>query len=70
MYYPSDVRRAALLNMECEPDTLADLLKRSRDIDASTRRYTFAKPMAEISDFRMLSIEQRERLVRSGLSDR
>ncbi|RKP22888.1 armadillo-type protein, partial [Syncephalis pseudoplumigaleata] len=66
----SDVRRAAVLNLACDEATCGDLLKRSRDIDAITRRFTFVKPMSNIGDFRMLSIEQREQLIKSGLSER
>ncbi|KAI9592721.1 nuclear condensing complex subunit [Syncephalis fuscata] len=66
----SDVRRAAVLNLACDETTYTDLLKRSRDIDAITRRFTFIKPMSNIGDFRMLSIEQREQLIKSGLSER
>ncbi|KAF8957558.1 hypothetical protein BGZ46_002160, partial [Entomortierella lignicola] len=70
-YDPSaEVRRSALFNIEQTKVTLPYILKRARDTDAYNRRGVFTKPMEELSDFRVLSIGDRERLLRYGLSDR
>ncbi|GJJ68327.1 condensin complex subunit 3 [Entomortierella parvispora] len=66
----SEVRRSALFNIEQSKETLPFILERARDIDPYNRRSVFAKPMDELSDFRKLSIGERERLLRYGLSDR
>ena len=66
----SEVRRSALFNIEQSKETLPLILERARDIDPYNRRSVFAKPMEELSDFRKLSIEDREKLLRYGLSDR
>ncbi|KAG0368508.1 nuclear condensing complex subunit [Gamsiella multidivaricata] len=70
-YDPSaDVRRSALFNIEQTKTTLPFILERARDTDAYNRRGVFTKPMEELSDFRILSIDDREKLLRYGLSDR
>ncbi|KAG0297693.1 hypothetical protein BGZ98_000478 [Dissophora globulifera] len=66
----ADVRRSALFNIEQTKVTLPFILERARDTDAYNRRSVFSKPMEELSDFRVLSIGDRERLLRYGLSDR
>ncbi|KAF9914395.1 hypothetical protein BX616_008397 [Lobosporangium transversale] len=65
-----EVRRSALFNVEHTRATLPSILERARDTDAYNRRGLFTKPMDELSDFRVLSIDDRERLLRYGLSDR
>ncbi|KAG0216386.1 hypothetical protein BGX28_002856 [Mortierella sp. GBA30] len=65
-----DVRRSALFNIEQTKATMPSILERARDTDAYNRRGVFTKPMEELSDFRVLSIGERERLLRYGLSDR
>ncbi|ORZ21729.1 nuclear condensing complex subunit [Lobosporangium transversale] len=66
----AEVRRSALFNVEHTRATLPSILERARDTDAYNRRGLFTKPMDELSDFRVLSIDDRERLLRYGLSDR
>ncbi|KAF9188617.1 hypothetical protein BGZ51_000480 [Haplosporangium sp. Z 767] len=66
----ADVRRSALFNIEQKKTTLPSILERARDTDAYNRRGVFTKPMEELSDFRILSIGDREKLLRYGLSDR
>ncbi|KAG0233361.1 nuclear condensing complex subunit [Mortierella sp. GBAus27b] len=66
----AEVRRSAVFNTEQTKATLPYILERARDTDAYNRRGVFTKPMESISDFRILSIEDRERLLRYGLSDR
>ncbi|KAG0045609.1 hypothetical protein BGZ83_009210 [Gryganskiella cystojenkinii] len=66
----SDVRRSALFNLEHTKETLPLILERARDVDPYNRRSVFAKPMDDLGDFRKLSIGDRERLLRYGLSDR
>ncbi|KAF8940555.1 nuclear condensing complex subunit [Dissophora ornata] len=66
----ADVRRSALFNIEQTKATWPLILERARDTDAYIRRSVFTKPMDDLSDFRVLSIEDRERLLRYGLSDR
>ncbi|KAF9370014.1 hypothetical protein CPB97_003086, partial [Podila verticillata] len=66
----ADVRRSALFNIEHTKKTLPYILERARDTDPYNRRGVFSKPMEEIPDFRVLSIGDREKLLRYGLSDR
>ncbi|KAG0227520.1 hypothetical protein BGW42_002912 [Actinomortierella wolfii] len=66
----ADVRRSALFNIEHTKATLPYILERARDIDAYNRRGVYSKPMDEIPDFRILSISEREKLLRYGLTDR
>ncbi|KAF9570700.1 hypothetical protein EC968_001484 [Mortierella alpina] len=66
----AEVRRSALFNIEQTKATMPAILERARDTDAYNRRGVFTKPMEELSDFRVLSIEDREKLLRYGLSDR
>ncbi|KAI1316429.1 hypothetical protein EDD11_009992 [Mortierella claussenii] len=66
----AEVRRSALFNIEHSKVTLPYILERARDTDAYNRRGVFTKPMEGLSDFRILSINDRERLLRYGLSDR
>ncbi|KAF9407125.1 hypothetical protein BGZ94_002812, partial [Podila epigama] len=65
-----DVRRSALFNIEHTKKTLPYVLERARDTDRYIRRGVFSKPMDEIPDFRVLSIDERERVLRYGLKDR
>ncbi|KAK5821328.1 nuclear condensing complex subunit [Linnemannia elongata] len=66
----AEVRRSAIFNIAQSKDTLPFILERARDTDTYNRRAVFTKPMSEIRDFRMLSIGDRERLLRYGLTDR
>lgn len=66
----SEVRRSALFNIEQSKVTLPSILERARDTDAYNRRSVFTKPMEGLTDFRVLSIGDREKLLRYGLSDR
>ncbi|KAF9168468.1 hypothetical protein DFQ26_007599 [Actinomortierella ambigua] len=66
----ADVRRSALFNIEHTKSTMPYILERARDVDAYNRRGVYSKPMDEIPDFRVLSISDREKLLRHGLSDR
>ncbi|KAF9348848.1 hypothetical protein BGX34_002209 [Mortierella sp. NVP85] len=66
----AEVRRSALFNIVQTKITLPSILERARDTDAYNRRGVFTKPMDGLTDFRILSIGDRERLLRYGLSDR
>ncbi|KAG0380475.1 hypothetical protein BGX24_007959 [Mortierella sp. AD032] len=66
----AEVRRSAIFNIAQSKTTLPYILERARDTDTYNRRAVFSKPMSEIRDFRMLSIGERERLLRYGLTDR
>ncbi|KAJ1817983.1 chromosome condensation complex Condensin, subunit G [Coemansia sp. RSA 2598] len=65
----AEVRRAVLLNIEKNANTLPFVLERARDIDATNRKCVFVKVMTAI-DYRLLSIEDRERLLVAGINDR
>ncbi|KAJ1743304.1 chromosome condensation complex Condensin, subunit G [Coemansia sp. RSA 989] len=65
----AEVRRAVLLNIAKSPKTLPYVLERARDVDATNRKCLFLKVMPPI-DYRLLSIEDRERLLAAGVNDR
>lgn len=65
----ADVRRAVLLQIEVCERSLEVVLARRRDVDATVRRTFYAQKMREI-DVRILSIKQRDLLLRAGLCDR
>jgi hypothetical protein len=68
----SEVRRAALYNLPRTPATLPFILARTRDVDPILRRtvYHGSLSSAALPDSRILSIAQREEVVRNGLGDR
>ncbi|CAG8669095.1 15760_t:CDS:10 [Dentiscutata erythropus] len=66
----AEVRRAVIYNIEYNEETLAYILQRARDVDPMNRRGVFMKIAEEINDFRVLSIEDREKLLSWGLTDR
>lgn len=66
----AEVRRSLLLNLPLTPATLPYLLERARDQDAMTRRAVFARLLPALGDFRHLSLNMREKLLRWGLRDR
>ncbi|GBC05482.1 hypothetical protein RclHR1_06250004 [Rhizophagus clarus] len=66
----ADVRRAVLLNIEFKEETISHIFVRARDVDADIRRDVYVRSSGEIRDFRVLSIETREMLLRYGLTDR
>ncbi|TFY80499.1 hypothetical protein EWM64_g3513 [Hericium alpestre] len=79
----ADVRRAALLNIPASPTTLTALLARTRDVDTTVRKLVYSAilegncfiPGSEeaamgVTHPRVLSIAQRELIVRNGLGDR
>ena len=65
-----EVRRAVLLNIEFNEKTIPCIFDRTRDVDASIRRSVYTRSTEEIGDFRVLSIETREKLLKWGLTDR
>jgi condensin complex subunit 3 len=81
-YFPSDVRRAALLNLPLTAATLLAILSRTRDTDPLLRKLVYSavmEPQTHISENdtavgpahpRALTIDQRELIVRNGLGDR
>ncbi|KAF8253100.1 hypothetical protein K440DRAFT_577011 [Wilcoxina mikolae CBS 423.85] len=66
----ADVRRTILYNLSPTSANLPYLLERSRDVDAPTRRAVFTRLLPTLGDFRFLSINMREKLLRWGLNDR
>ncbi|WWD20683.1 hypothetical protein CI109_105159 [Kwoniella shandongensis] len=68
----AEVRRAALYNLPRTPITLPHILARTRDVDPILRRTVYAGSLsaAALPDPRVLSIAQREEVVRNGLGDR
>lgn len=66
----AEVRRTVLRNLPLLPDTLRNILERGRDIDATTRRVVYGKVLPTLGDFRFLSLVQREKIMRWGLTDR
>lgn len=66
----SEVRRAVLFNLEQTRQTILFIIERARDVDAINRRCIYSRSMNEIGDFRILSIGNRERILRWGLRDR
>lgn len=67
-----EVRRAALYNLPRTPATVPHILARTRDSDATLRRIVYLGPLSTqaLPDPRVLSIAQREEVVKNGLGDR
>ncbi|KAI5451535.1 chromosome condensation complex Condensin, subunit G [Naganishia albida] len=67
-----EVRRAALYNLSRTPATVPHILARTRDSDATLRRIVYLGPLSTqaLPDPRVLSIAQREEVVKNGLGDR
>lgn len=65
-----EVRRAALLNLVKDGNTLPYLLDRARDTNAINRRLVYSRILKEIKDYREIDIELREKLLNWGLNDR
>lgn len=66
----ADVRRAILRNIVQNQRTIPAILKRCRDLDPGIRRDIYSKNMVEYKGFLEMTIEQRETLLKCGLSDR
>ncbi|KZV66382.1 hypothetical protein PENSPDRAFT_612674 [Peniophora sp. CONT] len=80
----ADVRRVALANIPLTPETLPHVIARTRDSDNVTRRYVYQgvfekhihdsdpERQGEFGEThpRVLSIAQREEILRAGLADR
>ncbi|PVU90847.1 hypothetical protein BB561_004707, partial [Smittium simulii] len=65
----AEVRRAIMLGIEINVDTIPWLLERARDQDAINRKNLFFKILPKI-DYKILSIEKRENLLTTGIRDR
>ena len=65
----ADVRKAVLININVLQETIPFIIERARDMDVNVRRYWYKKKLEEI-DWRCLTIEQRQFILRSGLMDR
>jgi condensin complex subunit 3 len=72
MYNDPDaqVRRTILANIPSFPSTGRYQFERARDTDPATRRIVYNKILPGLQDFRLLSLEIREKLIRWGLKDR
>ncbi|KAI0023167.1 ARM repeat-containing protein [Xylariomycetidae sp. FL0641] len=66
----AEVRRSLLVNLPILPNTLPYLLERARDQDPATRRAVYSRLLPALGDFRHLSLNMREKLLRWGLRDR
>jgi len=66
----SDVRRAALLATPATERTLSSIITRIRDPDISLRQRVFQHSLPQIPHPRVLTIVQRERILRTGIGDR
>lgn len=64
-----DVRKAALLQIDVNPKSLSIILERRRDVDTGIRKLFYSKKMQEI-DVLSLTIQQRDEILNSGLTDR
>lgn len=64
------MRRAALLATPTTERTLNAIVSRIRDIDDSIRKQVFLHSLPQIPHPRVLTIVQRERILRTGLGDR
>ncbi|GAA5817114.1 hypothetical protein MFLAVUS_010654 [Mucor flavus] len=66
----SEVRRVILFNIDPTAETLPYIVERARDVDAINRRVVYLKPLSDMPDFRMLSFEERNQILKWGLHDR
>lgn len=66
----SEVRRASLLNVPLTPITLDPILKRTRDVDTTTRKIMYTAILPKLGHPRHLSLVQREQVIKDGLGDR
>lgn len=66
----SEVRRIILFNIDPIPETLPYIVERARDLDPINRRVVYLKPLSDISDFRLLGLEERNQILSWGLNDR
>ena len=65
----ADVRKAILGHIEVSDRTLEPILLRRRDVDVGVRKFFYERKMPDV-DVRILSIGQRDAILRSGLRDR
>src|SRR5690242_3277645 len=66
----AQVRRTILANIPTTPSTVKIKLERARDVDPATRRFVYTKLLPTMGDFRLLSLVEREKIIRWGLRDR
>ncbi|KAG6908746.1 hypothetical protein DXG01_003450 [Tephrocybe rancida] len=77
----AEVRRATLLNIPVNDDTLPAILERTRDTDTTLRKLVYSVVLEEnvtlgntsemgLTHPRAFTIAQRERIIRNGLGDR
>jgi condensin complex subunit 3 len=68
----AEVRRIALYHLPLQPETIDHILARSRDVDATLRKVLYSNILnnKNIPDMRVLTIGQREELIKNGLGDR
>lgn len=64
------MRRVILFNIDPVPEALPYIVGRARDPDATNRRIVYLKPLSDIQDFRMLSFDDRNKILKWGLNDR
>lgn len=69
-YNNSEVRRAALYQLDVHPTSLPYILSRTRDVDPIIRRFIYSHALAELPSMNILTREQRNTIVKSGLRDR
>ena len=62
-------RKAVLLQIDCNLVSLPAIISRARDVEPSIRKLFFTQKMTEI-EIAKLSVEQRDFVLKSGLTDR
>lgn len=68
----AEVRRVALYHLPLQPETIEHILARSRDVDSTLRKVLYSNILnnKNVPDMRVLTIGQREDLIKNGLGDR
>jgi condensin complex subunit 3 len=68
----AEVRRVALYHLPLQPETIEHILARSRDVDSTLRKILYSNILnnKNVPDMRVLTIGQREDLIKNGLGDR
>ncbi|KAK4514931.1 uncharacterized protein ATC70_002538 [Mucor velutinosus] len=66
----SEVRRLILFNIDVTSDAIPYVVKSIRDPDDTNRRVVYLKTLSNLEDFRLLSFEERQQVLKWGLNDR
>ncbi|OAC99558.1 hypothetical protein MUCCIDRAFT_148598 [Mucor lusitanicus CBS 277.49] len=66
----AEVRRLILFNIDVTLDAIPYVVKSIRDPDDTNRRVVYLKTLSNLEDFRLLSFEERQQVLKWGLNDR